>query len=226
MTAALWWLAAPVVWGAYTLGSQALALGAVRRGRRQGRLAALTFDDGPDPVQTPRVLDILAREGVQATFFLIGQRAAALPDIARRIASLGHDVGNHTWSHANLWLCGPRRTEREIVQGHEAIAAASGRAPRCFRAPWGMTNLAVWSVLRRFNTPCIFWTVQPEGRRPVAPALQLRRMTERVQPGAIVDLHDADGVPGAGRRLVEALPAAIAALRERGYTLAPLRDLL
>jgi peptidoglycan-N-acetylglucosamine deacetylase len=226
MTAALWLLAPSALWAAYAWGSYLPALGGAWGRRRPGRLAALTFDDGPDPVHTPRVLEVLASEGIQASFFLIGRRAAAAPEIARRIAALGHDVGNHTWSHRSLWLCGPRLTEREIVQGHDAVAAAAGSAPRFFRAPWGMTNLAVFPVLKRLGTPCVFWTVQPEGRRPVEPARQLARVAARAKPGAIVDLHDADGVPGAGGRLVQALPAVIGALRERGYTLVPLRDLL
>ncbi len=226
MSAAFWLLSPPALWAAYTWGSHLYAMRGIWRGRRSGRLAALTFDDGPDPVHTPRVLDILASEGVTATFFLIGRRAAVAPELARRMASLGHDLGNHTWSHRSLWLCGPRRTEREIVRGHEAIMAAAGSAPRFFRAPWGMTNLAAFPVLRRLRTPCVFWTVQPEGRRPAEPGLQFRRVAARVTPGAILDLHDADGVPGAGGRLVQALPALIGALREAGYTLVPLRDLL
>lgn len=219
-------LAASALWGAYTWGSHLLTLGSVWRGRRSARAAALTFDDGPDPVSTPRVLDVLQREGVKATFFLIGRRAAEAPDLVRRIAAEGHDLGNHTWSHRSLWLCGPHETEREIRRGHEAIAAAAGSAPRFFRPPWGMTNLAVFPLLRRLGTPCVFWTVQTEGQRPADPALQLRRAERRVAPGAILDLHDADGLPGAGARLVQALPAMIAALRGQGYTLAPLRDLL
>ncbi len=226
MTAAVWLAAPPTLWAAYTWGSYLARPKSVWRGRRSDRLATLTFDDGPDKVHTPRVLDILARERVPATFFLIGRRAAEAPDLARRIADEGHDVGNHTWSHRSLWLCGPRETEREIVQGHDAITLASGRAPSFFRPPWGMTNLAVLPVLRRLATPCVFWTVQTEGRRPAEPELQLRRATEGVRPGAIVDLHDADGVPGAGGRLVQALPGLIAALREAGYALARLRDLL
>jgi peptidoglycan-N-acetylglucosamine deacetylase len=215
-----------VLWAAYTWGSYLIRPASVWRGRRSDRMAALTFDDGPDLEHTPKVLDILAREGVTATFFLIGQRAAAAPDLVRRIAREGHDVGNHTWSHRSLWLCGPRETEREIVRGHEAIADAAGTAPRFFRAPWGMTNLAVFPVVRKLGTPCVFWTVQPEGQRAVAPDRQVRWVAERMKPGAIVDLHDADGVPQAGERTVQALPDFISALRDDGYTLAGLRDLL
>ncbi len=223
---AAWLAAAPALWGTYTWGSHLLALGRSRRGRRLGRAAALTFDDGPDPIHTPQVLDILAREGVKASFFLIGRRATAAPDIARRIAADGHDLGNHTWSHRSLWLSSPAETRYQIGRGHEAIAAAAGRAPRFFRPPWGMTNLAMFGALRRLGTPCALWTLQTEGRRPADPERQLRRARSRVTPGAILDLHDADGVPGAGARVVQVLPRLIEGLRRGGYALAPLRDLL
>ena len=218
--------AAPGLWGAYTWGSHLLTLGSIWRGPRERRAVSLTFDDGPDPEWTPRVLDVLAREGVRATFFLIGQRARRAPEQARRIADSGHDLGNHTWSHPSLWRCGPGHTEREIADGHVAIADAAGAPPRFFRPPWGKTNLAMFGVVRELGTPGVFWTVQPESRRPVVPAEQTRRGLARARAGAIYDLHDADGVPGAGRRLVEYLPALIAGLRAQGYALVPLRELL
>jgi hypothetical protein len=84
----------------------------------------------------------------------------------------------------------------------------------------------MFGAVRRLETPCVFWTMQPESRRPVDPAEQARRGAARARPGAIYDLHDADGVPGAGRRLVEFLPTLIADLRRQGYALVPLRDLL
>ena len=218
--------AAPGLWGAYTWGSHLLTLGSIWRGPRERRAVSLTFDDGPDPEWTPRVLDVLAREGVRAAFFLIGQRARQAPEQARRIAESGHDLGNHTWSHPSLWRCGPAHTEREIADGHTAIADAAGAPPRFFRPPWGKTNLAMFGVARELGTPCVFWTVQPESRRPVVPAEQARRGLARARAGAIYDLHDADGVPGAGCRLVEYLPALIAGLRAQGYALVPLRELL
>ncbi len=226
MRAPGWLLAAPALWGVYTWGSHLLTAGRIRRGPPRTRACALTFDDGPDPTWTPQVLDILEREDVQAAFFLIGRRAQAEPALARRMAAAGHDLGNHTWSHKSLWRSWPRETAREIGGGHEAIAAAAGRPPRFFRPPWGKTNLAMFPLLARLGTPCVLWSVQPEARLAAEPALQLERATARVHPGAILDLHDADGVPGAGARLVELLPALIARLRSERYALVPLRDLL
>ena len=226
MSAAAGILAVPALWAAYTWGSHALTLGCAWRGPRDGRKLSLTFDDGPDPESTPRVLDILAAEGVRATFFLIGARAARCGSLVRRIADAGHDLGNHSWSHRSLWLAGPRRTAQEVMRGHDAIADSAGAPPRFFRPPWGMTNLALFPLLRRLGTPCVFWTVQTEGRRPAPATAQIERARRRARPGAILDLHDADGVPGAGERLVTALPPMIRALRADAYALAPLRDLL
>ena len=219
-------MAPPLAWATYAWGSHLLTLGSVWRGRRASRSVALTFDDGPDPDTTPRVLDILAAHGVRGAFFLIGRRAAAAPALARRIAAEGHDLGNHTWSHRSLWLCGPGETGRQVIQGHDAIAQAAGTAPRFFRPPWGLTNLALFPHLRRLGTPCVFWTVQPEGGRPADASVQISRSRRRAGPGAILDLHDADGVPGAGDRLGRALPGIIAGLRGAGLGLVPLRDLL
>jgi peptidoglycan/xylan/chitin deacetylase (PgdA/CDA1 family) len=226
VTRVAWLLAAPALWGAYTWGSHLLAPACVWRGRRDERAVALTFDDGPDPEHTPAVLDVLAREGVQATFFLIGRRAERAPELVRRMVAEGHDLGNHTLSHRSLWGLGPRETTREMRGGHEAIAQAAGGAPSFFRPPWGKTNLAMFPALKALGTPCVFWTIQPEGRRPVSPQAQLRRAAARVRPGAIFDLHDADGVPGAGGRLRAALAPLIGGLRGAGYRLVPLRDLL
>ncbi len=226
MSAAEGLLAVPAVWAAYAWGSHALTLGCVWRGSREGRRVSLTFDDGPDPAATPRVLDILAAHRVTATFFLIGERAARNRTLVRRLTESGHELGNHGWSHQSLWLAGPRRTVDEVRRSYETIAGIAGAPPRFFRPPWGMTNLALFPILRELGTPCVFWTVQTEGRRPAPAPVQVSRALRRARPGAIFDLHDADGVPGAGERLVAALPSMIEGLRAGGYALAPLRDLL
>lgn len=226
MSAAEGLLVVPALWAAYAWGSHALTLGCAWRGSREGRRVCLTFDDGPDPHATPRVLDILAAHRVTATFFLIGERVVTNGSLVRRIVEAGHDLGNHGWRHQSLWLAGPRRTADEVRRSYETIVAIAGVPPRFFRPAWGMTNLALFPVLRQLGTPCVFWTVQTEGRRPAPAAAQVRRALRRARPGAIFDLHDADGVPGAGERLVAALPSMIEGLRADGYALAPLRDLL
>jgi peptidoglycan/xylan/chitin deacetylase (PgdA/CDA1 family) len=196
------------------------------RGPRAGRRIALSFDDGPDPEWTPRVLDVLAHHGLRASFFLVGERAARAPEVVRAIAVAGHEIGNHGWSHTSLWLCGPRRTEREIGQSHTLLRDLTGHAPRHFRPPWGMVNAAVFRVLARLGERCVFWSIQPEGLRPVTGPEQAERVLRRAHPGAIVDLHDAEGTVGAPGRLLQALDPMIRRLREAGYGFATVEELL
>lgn len=199
---------------------------AIRRGAGDARTLALTFDDGPDPEWTPRVLKSLAERDVPATFFVVGERATRAPDVVRRIADAGHDVASHGWSHRSLWLCTPRRTEEEVGRAHALIAGLAGREPRHFRPPWGMLNAALPSVLRTFDERCVLWSIQPEGLRPAAAGVQVARVLARAHAGAIVDLHDAEGTPRAPERLCAALPPMIDGLRRQGYRLVTLRELL
>jgi len=196
------------------------------RGPRGARRVALTFDDGPDPRWTPRVLDALGAAGVRGTFFLVGERAERAPEVVKRMAAEGHEIGNHSWSHRSLWLCGPRATEREIRRAHDRIGALAGAPPRHFRPPWGMVNAAMFSAVRRVGERCVFWSIQPEGQRPASAERQVAHVLRRAHPGAIVDLHDAEGTPAAPQRLLQALPALLDGLRERGYAFTTVADLL
>jgi peptidoglycan/xylan/chitin deacetylase (PgdA/CDA1 family) len=198
----------------------------VWRGSGRGRRLALTFDDGPDPAWTPRILDTLAAAGVRATFFLVGERAARAPALVRAMAGAGHEIGNHSWSHRSLWLSGPRQTDDEIGRAHALLADLAGQAPRHFRPPWGMVNAAMFPVLRRWQERCVFWSIQSEGLRRQPAARQTAHVLRRAHPGAIVDLHDAEGVAGAPARLHEALPAMIQGLHAAGYSLVTVAELL
>jgi peptidoglycan/xylan/chitin deacetylase (PgdA/CDA1 family) len=218
--------APPIGWGLYTLGAHCLLFGGLRCGPRHHRAIALTFDDGPDPHHTVEVLRILSRHGVRGTFFLVGRRALAAPQVVRAIAQEGHEIGNHTWSHRNLWWCSPGRTREEICRGADALADLTGAAPRFFRPPWGMVNLSVFPILRRLNTRCVFWSIQPEGLYPSEPDSMVRYVVSRTRAGAIVDLHDAEGLPGAPQRLLRALPEMIEQLTNEGYRLVSLSELL
>jgi peptidoglycan/xylan/chitin deacetylase (PgdA/CDA1 family) len=187
---------------------------------------ALTFDDGPDPRWTPRVLDILRAHGVSGTFFLVGRRAAREPAAVRAIVAGGHEIASHGWSHTSLWLCGPRRTETEIARAKHLLGYLAGTPPALFRPPWGMVNAAMFGALRRHGQRCVFWSIQPEGLRPASAQAQVAHVLRRAHPGAIVDLHDAEGTPGAPARLCAALPAMIDGLRAAGYRFATVGELL
>jgi peptidoglycan/xylan/chitin deacetylase (PgdA/CDA1 family) len=218
--------AAAMAWVGYAWGAHLLTLAATWRGPTLGRRVALTFDDGPDPLWTPRIAEMLATLGVPSTFFVVGQRAHAHPSAVRAIVDAGHEVASHGWSHRSLWFCGPRRTADEVQRTQGRLAELSGAAPRFFRPPWGMVNAALFGVLREAELSCVFWSVQPEGLRAQSPAAQTAHVLEHAHAGAIVDLHDADGVRGAPERLARALPSMIDGLRDRGYRLTTLGDML
>jgi peptidoglycan/xylan/chitin deacetylase (PgdA/CDA1 family) len=213
-------------WAGYAWLPHLLTPACVWRGPRRGRRIALTFDDGPDPAWTPGILEMLAAAGARATFFLVGERAARAPALVRAMAAAGHEIANHSWSHRSLWLAGPRRTGEEIGRAHALLRDLSGQAPRHFRPPWGMVNAVMFTVLRRWNERCVFWSVQPEGLRQQPAARQTAHVLHRAHPGAIVDLHDAEGVAGAPARLHEALPGMIDGLRGAGYELVTVAELL
>lgn len=214
-------------WAAYAWGAQcALPALAWRRGPAGGRRVALTFDDGPDEAATPRLLRLLAARDVRATFFLIGERAARHPDLVREISAAGHDIGNHTWRHRNAWFLPPGPAAREITEGARILADIVGQAPRLYRPPWGIVNAAALATAHRLGLVTVLWSIQHEGLRPRAPAAQLRHVADRLHDGAIVDLHDAPGLPGAPERLLAVMPGLLDVLEARGYAAVPVGELL
>ncbi|PYM78045.1 MAG: polysaccharide deacetylase family protein, partial [Candidatus Rokuibacteriota bacterium] len=137
-----------------------------------------------------------------------------------------HEIASHGWSHRSLWLCGPRRTDAEIGRAHHLLSEAAGRPLRHFRPPWGMVNAAMFGALRRHGERCVLWSIQPEGLRATMATQQADDVLRRAHPGAIVDLHDAEGVGGAPERLLAALPLMIDGLRSAGYDLVTVTELL
>jgi peptidoglycan/xylan/chitin deacetylase (PgdA/CDA1 family) len=214
----------------YTIGADLFApdgKGTVRRGPADRHVVALTFDDGPDAVFTPRVLDILAQFGVRATFFVIGKQAEQHPEIIRAIVAGGHEVGNHTYGHRPLWLLPPRQTREEIDGGARVLTAILGEPPRYFRPPWGQLNLEAVRHSARTRQQRVLWSLRGEGWLPLAhPATMVRSVARRLHPGAIIDLHDGGGVAQTPVRLVAALPDILKLIHERGYRCLTLSELL
>lgn len=219
-------LAAGAAWIGYAWVAHLATPLCVHRGPRDSRRIALTFDDGPDPSWTPRVLEILAAYQAPSTFFLVGDRATRAPATVRAIAAHGHEIGSHGWSHTSLWRCGPWKTKDEIDRAQAALTELGGAPPRFFRPPWGMVNAAMFPLLRARRLRPVFWSIQPEGLRATQAVPQASYVLRRAHPGAIVDLHDAEGTPGAPARLVNALPSMIDGLRGAGYELTTVGELL
>jgi peptidoglycan/xylan/chitin deacetylase (PgdA/CDA1 family) len=163
----------------------------VQRGdRRCGRIA-LTFDDGPNPTCTPQILDLLDAHRVRATFFLIGRAAESHPELTRDIVRRGHDVGNHTYSHANLTRVPPRILRQEIDKGRAVLEDVTGSPIRLFRPPWGYLSLRLLAHARRTGTRVVLWSVDSRdwmrnGEESIREVISQTHM----RPGDIVLFHD------------------------------------
>jgi len=174
----------------------------------------LTIDDGPSD-DTPAVLELLARHGARATFFLVGERAQARPELVARIRAAGHGIGNHSHTHpqARFWRLGPRAMAAEIGQAQRALADAGGVAPRWYRSVVGHTNPFVAAPLRAHGLARVAWSARGYDAVDGDVARVLRRIGAGLAPGAIVLLHE--GAPH-GRSLA-IIEATLELLRERGY---------
>jgi peptidoglycan/xylan/chitin deacetylase (PgdA/CDA1 family) len=188
----------------------------------------LSFDDGPSADTTPVVLDVLARDGAPAAFFMVGRHARTLPDLTRAAAGAGHLIGNHTDTHVKLHVRSPARIARELADAHQTLAELTGRAPAAFRAPHGYRNPFVRTAARRLGYSVFGWSFGVwDTARPGAETIR-HRVRTRLRPGAIVLLHDGDGYDPHGDRsqTAAALPGIIRDIRDAGYRIAPLAELL
>ncbi len=200
----------------------------IGRGPTTSRTLYLTFDDGPNPSATASVLDTLAAERVPAAFFLVGAHVQRYPDLARRVAAAGHEVGNHTQHHVKLHLRGPGRIRRELEAAHAAILDTVGRPPRLFRAPHGYRNPFVTLAARRLGYRVLGWTFGVwDSDRPGVEEIR-RRVRVKLRPGAIILLHDGDGYDPAGDRsqTAAALPGIIRDALDAGYSFGALAALV
>ena len=122
---------------------------------------AITFDDGPNPAMTPKLLDLLAKHNARATFFLVGKFVRECPDLTKEILARGHALGNHTDTHPNLFLCGPRKTEEELQRCSDSVRKAAGVAPRWFRPPFGFRSPWLHEIVDRHGMRTVMWTLIP-----------------------------------------------------------------
>jgi peptidoglycan/xylan/chitin deacetylase (PgdA/CDA1 family) len=163
----------------------------VSRGSRGTNQVALTFDDGPDPASTPKLLALLERHGIRATFFVIGQRAARHPDLIRAMVRQGHEIGNHSWDHDHfIMFWRSRRLAEQIVATQRALAT-QGVVPRVFRPPVGITTPVLAAVLGRQGMVAVNFSCRAfDGGNRRIRGLS-KTILSRLRAGDIVLLHDA-----------------------------------
>lgn len=180
-------------------------------GPRGDRSVGLTFDDGPHPEHTPRLLDRLGELGVPATFFLIGREAERYPDLVRRMAREGHEIGNHSYSHPRRSDITARQSAADVARGTGVLAGILGRAPTLYRPPNGKVTAGDLWGLWRHGLTVVLWNVDPKDySKPNADAVREWFRGTSLSAGDLVLFHD--NHPHAA----EVLPELIAAARGRG----------
>jgi len=156
----------------------------VRTGRYE---VALTFDDGPDPERTPRVLEILERHDARATFFMLGEHAQKHPELVRRVAEAGHAIGNHTWDHRSMPGLGAAEQRHQLRRCQEAIQPWG---LKFFRPPRSLQTIQSYVTTRLAGYTIVAWTANVEDWLPRDAEWFAARLRERIRPGAILLLHD------------------------------------
>ncbi|MFJ9776379.1 polysaccharide deacetylase family protein [Kitasatospora sp. NPDC101157] len=184
-------------------------------GSTGGKVVYLTFDDGPSPTYTPRILSILNRYGVRATFFEIGENVAAHPSLTAQVARQGHSVQNHSWSHPDLSRLSASSFNSQVNNTDRVIRAQTGRTPKCLRPPYGAVNGTVRSRAAALGKQVVLWSVDPaDWSRPGTATIQ-SRVLRNVRPGSVILLHDGGGDRS---QTAAALPAILSTLKARGYS--------
>jgi peptidoglycan/xylan/chitin deacetylase (PgdA/CDA1 family) len=205
----------PGLAGAWTPLRRALG---VEDSTADGRGYALTFDDGPHAQGTPAVLELLAREQVCATFFLVGEQIRRNPSLPREILDAGHEIALHCDRHRNLLRLGPRQVREDLARAEHAITTSTGRAPLLYRPPYGVLNAAALRLARTRGWRTLLWSHWGrDWEARATPESIAFRVTDGAGAGAVLLLHDADdySAPDSWRRTVAALPAILETMRER-----------
>lgn len=164
-------------------------------GSRNERQVTITFDDGPDPETTPVILDILKQHRIPATFFIIGRKIEGNEDLLRRIDREGHTLGNHSFSHSNLWdFWLPVNLRNDILKTEAAIKQITGKKVRFFRPPYGVINPMVERALRTIRYTVVAWSRRSLDTATGNRERLIARTTDHLQPGEIILLHDTQKV--------------------------------
>jgi len=194
------------------------------------KVVALTFDDGPSPVWTPQILDALKRADVKATFFMIGEYVEKYPQIARRVADEGHDIGNHSYDHKVLIYYRMDTLEREINEAEKVIQDVTGIKTRYFRPPKAWLTYKEKEKIKEMGYEIVLWTLNSKDWVTFDDKYIVRFLVHNVKPGDIILFHDGGGVfsteGGNRHETVKTIPQLVEKLREKGYRFVTVTELL
>lgn len=176
----------------------------------------LTFDDGPDPQWTPRVLDALDKAQVRATFFAIGTQARRVPELMRRIHAAGHAIGNHTFSHRHPWFMSQRTARAQVRDGAKALTDVLGIEPRFYRPPHGRSRPCMRDEAQRCGERVVLWDISAVDWGPLGTAAGIGKRLSAVKRGDVVLMHDGRNQHNRPDQLLQILPAFLERLSSRG----------
>jgi peptidoglycan/xylan/chitin deacetylase (PgdA/CDA1 family) len=182
---------------------------------------ALTFDDGPSAVLTPRLLDILKQRNIKVTFFVLGQLVQEHPEILQRAVADGHEIGNHSWDHKALNKMAEGGLRHELADTSSEITKAIGKPVTLMRPPYGATNPRLnRAIEKEYGMKVILWSVDPFDWKRPGPQVVSQRILKETKPGSIILSHDIH--PGT----IEAMPSTLDALLAKGYKFVTISELL
>jgi len=192
------------------------------------KTVVLTFDDGPQPVFTSRILDLLENHNVKAAFFLSGNKINDNKEIVKRMIREGHELCNHAYSHSDLLFKSAKFIKAEITSTDQQIIACGGIESRFFRPPFGRFNLSLYHTLKQMKKKLILWNIPTHDYKTADPHKIVQRVLRRLKPGGIIVLHDAGKKKGSIDRspTLDALKILLTVIQDSGYRIKPLAELL
>ena len=189
-------------------------------GSSDEKVVAITFDDGPSRENTPRVLEVLRRAEVHATFFVLGDRAERMGDLLEAIADGGHEIGNHGFSHTSMRSLWKSQIRDEVCRTQRAVEAATGETPTLVRPPFGRYPPSAVPLLGGLGYDLVLWSVDAGDWKHDDPLTMATHVVRAAQPGAIILMHDREAITA------EALPYILGGLKRHGYRVVPVSMLI
>ncbi len=194
------------------------------------KVAAITFDDGPSPIWTPPILDVLKESGVKATFFMLGKHVEQYPDVARRVAKAGHDIGIHSYHHDNFIFFDKYEVEEDIKRTQGIIRDVTGRQTNLFRPPKAWLSKREKKKIKDLGFTVVLWSLNSKDWVNFDDKYMVRYLVKNIHPGAIILFHDSGGFfkieEGNRIETVNTIPRLVRKLQDQGYRFVTVSELL